>query len=61
MVALNRVKGVGEIDSHGDDFSMRVWLDPEKLAALGITPEDVNTALSQQNIQIAPGTIGGLP
>ncbi len=59
--ALKRVKGVGDIDSHGDDFSMRIWLNPEKLAALGITPADVSTAINDQNIQIAPGTIGGLP
>lgn len=59
--ALKRVKGVGDIDSHGDDFSMRIWLNPEKLAALGLTPADVSNAINDQNIQIAPGTIGGLP
>lgn len=59
--ALKRVKGVGDIDSHGDDFSMRIWLNPDKLAALGITPDDVSKAIKDQNIEIAPGTIGGLP
>lgn len=59
--ALKRVKGVGDIDSHGDDFSMRVWLNPDKLAALKITPADVGAAINEQNIEIAPGTIGGLP
>jgi HAE1 family hydrophobic/amphiphilic exporter-1 len=59
--ALKRVKGVGDIDSHGDDFSMRIWLNPQKLAALGLTPDDVSTAINDQNIQVAPGTIGGLP
>lgn len=59
--ALKRVKGVGDIDSHGDDFSMRIWLNPEKLAALGLTPADVNNAINDQNLQIAPGSIGGLP
>ena len=59
--ALKRVKGVGDIDSHGDDFSMRIWLNPEKLAALSITPADVAAAINDQNIEIAPGTIGGLP
>ncbi|MEO6833044.1 MAG: multidrug efflux RND transporter permease subunit [Chitinophagaceae bacterium] len=59
--ALKRVKGVGDIDSHGDDFSMRIWLNPDKLAALGLTPADVNAAIAEQNIQVAPGTIGGLP
>jgi HAE1 family hydrophobic/amphiphilic exporter-1 len=59
--ALKRVKGVGDIDSHGDDFSMRIWLNPDKLAALGITPADVAKSVNDQNIEIAPGTIGGLP
>jgi HAE1 family hydrophobic/amphiphilic exporter-1 len=59
--ALKRVKGVGDIDSHGDDFSMRIWLNPEKLAALSLTPADVAAAINDQNIEIAPGTIGGLP
>ncbi|HUZ57231.1 MAG TPA: multidrug efflux RND transporter permease subunit [Hanamia sp.] len=61
QVALARVKGVGEIDSHGDDFSMRIWLNPEKLASLGLTPADVNNAIRNQNLEIAPGSIGGLP
>ncbi|HEY5825685.1 MAG TPA: multidrug efflux RND transporter permease subunit [Cyclobacteriaceae bacterium] len=59
--ALLRVKGVGDILSLGDDFGMRIWLNPEKLASLGMTPADVNAALSEQNLQIAAGTIGGNP
>ncbi|MBK7108804.1 MAG: multidrug efflux RND transporter permease subunit [Bacteroidetes bacterium] len=59
--ALKRVKGVGDIDSHGDDFSMRLWLSPEKLAALSLTPDDITQAINEQNIQIAPGTVGGVP
>lgn len=59
--ALKRVKGVGDIDSHGDDFSMRIWLSPDKLAALGLTPDDITAAINEQNIEIAPGTIGGVP
>ena len=59
--ALQRVKGVGDIVSRGDDFSMRVWLNPEKMAALNITPADVSASLSEQNLQIAAGTIGGNP
>ena len=58
---LLRVKGVGDIFSVGDDFSMRIWLNPEKLAALGITPIEVTAALSEQNIQIAAGSVGGNP
>ena len=59
--ALQRVKGVGDIVSRADDFGMRIWLNPEKMAALGITPTDVIAALSEQNIQLAAGTIGGNP
>ena len=59
--ALQRVKGVGDIVSRADDFGMRIWLNPEKMAALGITPGDVIAALSEQNLQLAAGTIGGNP
>jgi len=59
--ALLRVKGVGDIFSVGDDFGMRIWLNPEKLAAMGITPGEVNAALAEQNLQIAAGSIGGTP
>ncbi len=59
--ALLRVKGVGDIVTRADDFSMRVWLDPKKLAALNLTTTDVTSALAEQNLQIAAGTIGGSP
>jgi HAE1 family hydrophobic/amphiphilic exporter-1 len=59
--ALSRVKGVGDVVTRADDFSMRIWLNPEKLAALGMTPTDVNNALQEQNLQVAAGTVGGTP
>lgn len=59
--ALLRVKGVGDITSLGDDFGMRIWLNPEKLAALGMTPNDVMQALAEQNLQVSGGTVGGNP
>jgi HAE1 family hydrophobic/amphiphilic exporter-1 len=59
--ALLRVKGVGDIVSVGDDFGMRVWLNPEKLAALGLTTAEVNAALTEQNLQVAAGSVGGTP
>ncbi|MBC7946618.1 MAG: multidrug efflux RND transporter permease subunit [Chitinophagaceae bacterium] len=59
--ALSRVKGVGDIFSRADDFSMRIWFNPEKLAVLGMTPAEVNAALQEQNLQIAAGTVGGNP
>jgi HAE1 family hydrophobic/amphiphilic exporter-1 len=59
--ALQRVPGVGDIISRGDDFGMRIWLNPEKLAVLGMTPADVNNAITEQNLQISAGTIGDNP
>src|SRR5258708_1409680 len=59
--ALQRVKGVGDILTRGADFGMRIWLNPEKLASLSMSSSDVLAALSEQNIQIAAGTVGGTP
>ena len=59
--ALQRVRGVGDIVSRGDDFGMRVWLNPEKLSSFSLTPSDVIGSLTEQNLQIAAGTIGGSP
>lgn len=59
--ALQRVKGVGDIVSRADDFGMRIWLNPEKLAALKLTPADVMRSLTEQNLQVAAGTVGGNP
>lgn len=59
--ALLRTKGVGDVVSRADDFSMRIWLKPDKLAALGMTPADVTAALNEQNAQVAAGTIGATP
>ncbi|WP_439557366.1 efflux RND transporter permease subunit, partial [Dyadobacter sp.] len=59
--ALQRVKGVGDIISRADDFGMRIWLNPEKLATLRMTPADISAALAEQNLQVAAGTIGGTP
>ncbi|MDR0793787.1 MAG: efflux RND transporter permease subunit [Chitinophagaceae bacterium] len=58
---LQRVPGVGDMLSRGSDFSMRVWLNPTKLAALNMTPTDVTNALAEQNLQLGAGSIGGLP
>ncbi|MEI8280460.1 MAG: multidrug efflux RND transporter permease subunit [Bacteroidota bacterium] len=59
--ALLRVKGVGDIFSRADDFSMRVWLQPDKLALYGLTASDVTNALQEQNVQVAAGSIGAPP
>lgn len=59
--ALQRVKGVGDIISRSDDFGMRIWLNPGKLASLEMTTSDVLAALTEQNLQVAAGTVGGNP
>lgn len=59
--ALLRVKGVGDIVSRADDFSMRIWLQPDKLAQLGLTASDIVAALQEQNLQIAAGSVGAPP
>lgn len=59
--ALQRVSGVGDIISRSSDFSMRIWLNPEKLAALGLSPADITGAMTEQNLQVAAGTVGANP
>ncbi|MGI4823483.1 MAG: efflux RND transporter permease subunit [Janthinobacterium lividum] len=59
--ALLRVKGVGDVQSIGQDFSMRVWLKPDRLAQLGLSGDDVTQALREQNVQVAAGAIGSAP
>lgn len=59
--ALSRIKGVGDIVTRADDFSMRVWLKPDKMAEYGISANDINSALAEQNIQVAAGAVGVPP
>ena len=59
--ALLRVKGVGDINAIGQDFSMRVWLRPDKMAQYGISSSQVSAAIQEQNLQVAAGTVGGMP
>jgi hydrophobe/amphiphile efflux-1 (HAE1) family protein len=59
--ALTRTKGVGDVITRADDFSMRLWLKPDKLAALGLSAQDVINAINEQNAQVAAGTVGGTP
>src|ERR1700742_551475 len=59
--ALLRVPGVGSINRFTDDFSMRIWMNPEKLAAYSLTPTDVINALNAQNVQVAAGSAGVPP
>nr|HML62513.1 efflux RND transporter permease subunit [Solidesulfovibrio sp.] len=60
--ALARVPGVGNVAVFGErDYGMRVWLDPDKLARLGLTATDVANAITQQNVQAPAGQIGMPP
>lgn len=58
---IKRVKGVGKIQSFGSDYSIRIWLNPDKLSELGLTASDVSNAINEQNVQAPAGTIGQLP
>jgi HAE1 family hydrophobic/amphiphilic exporter-1 len=60
--AFKRVPGVGNVMIFGErKFAMRLWVDPTKLAARGITAGDVVTALREQNVQVAAGSVGDAP
>jgi len=56
---LQRVKGVGQVNVFGaKDYSMRIWIDPEKMAAYNVSPKDIQAALQEQNVEAAPGKFG---
>lgn len=56
---LKRVKGVGDAMVYGNkDYSMRIWLDPNKLTSYNLTPSDVSRAIQSQNLEAAPGRFG---
>lgn len=59
---VKRLEGVGDVQIFGERrYSMRIWLDPDKLANLGITAVDVQQAVEEQNVQVAAGKIGQSP
>lgn len=55
---VQRVKGVGDAMVMGANYSLRIWLNPEKMAENHLMPSDVSVALAEQNIEAAPGSIG---
>ncbi|RFS20154.1 hydrophobe/amphiphile efflux-1 family RND transporter [Chitinophaga silvatica] len=59
--ALLRVPGVGTINSFADNFSMRIWMNPDKMASYSLTPQDIINALNAQNVQVAAGSAGVPP
>ncbi|WJV66869.1 efflux RND transporter permease subunit [Pectobacteriaceae bacterium CE70] len=56
-----RTKGVGDFLVMGAEYAMRIWLDPAKLYKYSLVPSDISTAISQQNVQVSSGKLGGLP
>ena len=58
---LARVPGVGEVETFSYQYSMRVWLDPERLTDYRLTVEDVTRALQAYNVEVSAGQFGGAP
>ncbi|MBK5375583.1 efflux RND transporter permease subunit EmhB [Pseudomonas sp. TH08] len=58
---ISRTAGVGDFQVFGAQYAMRIWLDPAKLNKYNLTPSDVSTAISAQNVQVSSGQLGGLP
>ena len=57
---IKRVNGVGEVGVMGSEMSRRIWINPDRMAELGLTVSDISAAIKEQNIQAPAGTIGGL-
>ena len=55
---LSRIAGVGEVNVMGADYSLRIWLDPGKMAKYGLVPTDITTVLDEQNLEAPTGTLG---
>ncbi len=59
---LSRVDGVGDVGAFGaGEYSMRVWLDPVKMRARGVSPSDVSAAIQSQNMEVSAGSVGNPP
>ena len=59
--AILRVPGVGDVQARTDQFSMRIWMNPDKMASYSLTPSDVVNALNAQNVYVAAGAAGAPP
>lgn len=58
---LRRIDGVGRVQLFGAEQALRVWVEPAKLTGYGLTMSDISSAITQQNAQIAPGSVGASP
>ena len=59
--ALLRVPGVGDVSGRTDNFSMRIWMNPDKMASYHLMPSDISVALNSQNVYVAAGAVGAPP
>ncbi len=59
--AIKRIKGVGNVSLFGAEFGMRLWLRPDRMASLGVTPSDIHRAIQEQNAQAPAGQVGQMP
>jgi HAE1 family hydrophobic/amphiphilic exporter-1 len=59
--AILRVSGVGDVNARTDQFSMRIWMNPDKMASYSLTPADITAALNAQNVYVAAGAVGAPP
>lgn len=59
--AVKRVKGVSTVSEYGAEYSMRLWLNPERMAQLGVSVDDISDAIETQNLQAAVGSVGDRP
>ena len=55
---ISRIAGVGEVNVMGSDYSLRIWLDPGKMAKYNLIPSDISTVLAEQNVESPTGTLG---
>lgn len=58
---LSRVSGVSDVNVYGPQYSIRVWINPDKMTSLGLTSNDIVSAITEQNIQSSMGSIGSAP
>jgi HAE1 family hydrophobic/amphiphilic exporter-1 len=59
--SLARVPGVGEVESFGSQYAMRVWMDPDKLTQYNMTSDDIVAGIRTYNVQVSAGQFGGIP
>ena len=55
---IKRIQGVGDVQELGDTYSMRIWLNPERMAQYGLQPSDITAALAEQNLEAPTGSLG---